>query len=62
MIYLHYAQAIGFERLRMLMGEVFGLSISEGAISNILARAQVPLAAAAAGHRRPGHHSGGGRL
>ena len=47
-VYLHYAQAIGFERLRMLMGEVFGLSISEGAISNILARAQVPLTTAAA--------------
>lgn len=47
-VYLHYAQAIGFERLRMLMGEVFGLSISEGAISNILARAQIPLVAAAA--------------
>lgn len=47
-VYLHYAQAIGFERLRMLMGEVFGLCISEGAISNILARAQAPLAATAA--------------
>ncbi len=47
-VYLHYAQAIGFERLRMLMGEVFGLCISKGAISNILARAQVPLGAAAA--------------
>ena len=47
-VYLHYAQAIGFERLRMLMGEVFGLGISEGAISNILARAQAPLVAAAA--------------
>ena len=47
-VYLHYAQAIGFERLRMLMGEVFGLCISEGAISNILARAQAPLVAAAA--------------
>jgi transposase len=47
-VYLHYAQAIGFERLRMLMGEVFGLCISEGAISNILARAQAPLGAAAA--------------
>ena len=46
-VYLHYAQAIGFERLRMLMDEVFGLSISEGAISNILARAQMPLVAAA---------------
>ena len=47
-VYLHCAQAIGFERLRMLMGEVFGLSISEGAISNILARARMPLVAAAA--------------
>ena len=46
-IYLHYAQAIGLERLRALMSEVFGLSISEGAISNILARAQAPLGAAA---------------
>ncbi len=48
MVYLHYAQAIGLERLRALMCEVFGLSISEGAISNILARAQVPLTTAAA--------------
>ena len=48
MVYLHYAQAIGFERLRILMGEVFGLSISEGAISNILARAQAPLSVVAA--------------
>jgi len=47
-VYLHYAQAIGLEWLRRLMGEVFGLSISEGAISNILARAQTPLGAAAA--------------
>jgi len=47
-VYLHYAQAIGIERLRALLGEVFGLSISEGAICNILARAQAPLGAAAA--------------
>lgn len=46
-VYLHYAQAIGIERLRCLFGEVFGLSISEGAICNILARAQAPLQAAA---------------
>ena len=46
-VYLHYAQAIGLERLRLLISEVFGLSISEGAISNILARAQAPLGAAA---------------
>jgi transposase len=46
-VYLHYAHAIGLERLAALMGEVFGLTISEGAISNILARARAPLGAAA---------------
>ena len=46
-VYLHYAQAIGIERLRLLFGELFGLSISEGALCNILARAQAPLQAAA---------------
>ncbi len=46
--YLHYAHAIGLERLRALMGEVFGLQISEGALCNILARARAPLGAAAA--------------
>jgi transposase len=35
------------ERLALLMGEMFGLSISEGAISNILARARYPLQGAA---------------
>jgi transposase len=47
-VYLHYAHAIGFERLAALLGEVFGLTISEGAISNILARARAPLQAAQA--------------
>jgi transposase len=46
-VYLHYAQAIGIERLRLVFGELFGLSISEGALCNILARAQAPLQAAA---------------
>jgi transposase len=46
-VYLHYAQAIGLERLSCLFGEIFGLSISEGGLSNILARVQAPLAAAA---------------
>ena len=45
---MHDAQAIGLERLRALLGESFGLSISEGAISTMLARAQAPLDAAAA--------------
>lgn len=47
-MYLHYAHAVGLERLAALMGEVFALSISEGAISNMLARARPPLLAAAA--------------
>lgn len=46
-LHLHITQAISFERLSRLMAEVFGLSISEGAIANILARAQTPLVAAA---------------
>jgi transposase len=46
-VYLHYAQAIGLERLRIVLDEIFGVTISEGALSNILARAQAPLEAAA---------------
>jgi transposase len=42
-VYLHYAHAIGMERLVTLMDELFSRSISEGAISNILARARQPL-------------------
>jgi transposase len=47
-VYLHYAHAISMERLVALMDELFSLSISEGAISNILARAREPLTDAAA--------------
>ena len=47
-VYLHYTHAIGMERLVSMMDEIFGLSISEGAISNILARAREPLASATA--------------
>jgi transposase len=47
-VYLHYAHAIGMERLALLMNELFSLSISEGAISNILARAREPLMSATA--------------
>jgi transposase len=46
-VYLHCAQAIGIERLRCVLAEPFGLSISEGALCNTLARAQAPLEAAA---------------
>jgi transposase len=48
-VYLHYAHAIGMEWLALLMNELFALSISEGAISNILARAREPLRDATAG-------------
>jgi transposase len=47
-IHLHVTQAIGFQRLARLMLEVFGVTISEGAIADILARAEAPLLAAAA--------------
>jgi transposase len=47
-VYLHYAHAISLERLAALMDELFGLSISEGAISNILARSREPLMDASA--------------
>ena len=47
-IHLHVTQAIGFKRLVCLLSEVFGLTLSEGAIANILARAEAPLLAAAA--------------
>jgi transposase len=47
-VHLHVTQAIGFERLAQLLDEVFGIGISEGAIANLIARAQAPLAASAA--------------
>lgn len=47
-LHLHVTQAISFERLARLLAEVFGLTISQGAIANILARAEAPLIAAAA--------------
>ena len=47
-VYLHYAHAIGMERLATLMNEIFSLTLSEGAISNMLARAGEPLLVAAA--------------
>lgn len=46
-VYLHYAHAIGLARLGALMGEVFGLTISQGGLCNLLARAKLPLAAEA---------------
>ena len=46
-VHLHATQAISFERLARLLDEVFGLTISEGALVNILARAKAPLVRAA---------------
>lgn len=46
-VHLHVTQAISFQRLVVLLDEVFGVDISEGAIANILARAKAPLVAAA---------------
>jgi hypothetical protein len=56
-IHLNITQAVSFERLSNLMSELFGLSISERAIANILKRAQTSLVAAAdsrGGAREPG--------
>jgi transposase len=46
-LHLHVTQAISFERLVRLMDEVFGVTISEGAIANMLARAEAPMIVAA---------------
>ena len=46
-LHLHVTQAIGFERLVRLLDEVFGTRISEGAIANMLARAETLLTTAA---------------
>ena len=37
--YLHHVQHVSYERLQKLMGQVVGLSISQGAIANIIRRA-----------------------
>lgn len=46
-LHLHVTQAIGLQRLAYLLDEVFGLTISEGALTNMLARAQAPMSMAA---------------
>ncbi len=46
-LHLHVTQAISFERLVQLMDEVFGIALSEGAIANMLARAEAPMIVAA---------------
>jgi transposase len=43
--YLHHGHHVGFERLARMMRELFGLTLSEGAIANALQRLADPLAA-----------------
>jgi transposase len=43
--YLHHSHHVGFERLARLARELFGLTISEGAIANALRRLDTPLEA-----------------
>jgi transposase len=50
-IYLRFTQGVSFERLSRLMTDLFGLSISEGALANILLAARRPFAAASAAIR-----------
>jgi transposase len=45
--YLHGCQMVGFKRLTELCEGLFGLTISQGAISNVLARMGKPFGAAA---------------
>ena len=42
--YLRYSHAVSYQRLSQLMGELYGLTISEGAIANLLQRVQERLA------------------
>jgi len=41
--YLRYTHAISYERLSSILGEVFGLKISEGAIANLLEKVKTSL-------------------
>jgi transposase len=46
--YLHGSQMVSYNRMTEVLGGLFGVTISEGAIANMLARAAVPFAAKAA--------------
>lgn len=39
-VFLHYTQAVSYARLVSMMQDVFGVTISEGAVANMLARAK----------------------
>ena len=46
-LYLHVVHAISFKRMEEMLAGVFGLTISQGAIANMLAHAQAPMRVAA---------------
>lgn len=46
LMYLHHSHHVSFERLSRIMGELFGLKVSEGAVANIFQRFTGSLAAA----------------
>lgn len=46
--YLHACQMVSYNRMTEVLGGLFGLKLSEGAIANMLARAEKPFAAQAA--------------
>jgi transposase len=48
LLYLHHSHHVGFERLSRMMAELFGLTISEGAIANAFRRAQTAITTACA--------------
>lgn len=50
-VYFRYAHALGYARLSALLRDVFGVTVSEGALANLLARAAGPFAAQAAAIR-----------
>ena len=50
-VYLHGVHAVSYERLSRLMAEVFGLTISEGALASLLARGGARLCGAMEGIR-----------
>lgn len=52
LLYLHNSHHVGFERLSRMMAELFGLTISEGAIANAFRRAEDLMTAAGASIKR----------
>jgi len=55
--YLHATQMVSYSRLTQMLADVFGLSLSQGAIANMLRRAALPFAAVADGIAEIVRHS-----